>query len=78
MGLNLSSLWNVTMPEENLAQITSLDVQERVNASLDIARDYIEVGLSEHCTNQRHANVLDKWHCRGPCIASLRVYPARP
>ena len=57
MGLNLSSLWNVTKPKNAVAEIINLDVQQRINTSLNIARDYIEV----HCAPDLFY-VIKKWN----------------
>jgi hypothetical protein len=39
----------VTKPKDLVAEIITLDLQDRVNASLSIARDYIEVTYMENC-----------------------------
>ena len=56
MGRNLSSLWNVTKPKDLVAEIITLDLQDRVNASLSIARDYIEVIYMENVKTSKRKN----------------------
>jgi hypothetical protein len=43
VGLNLTSLWNLSKPHDPHVTEVVIEPQERVNASLDVAKDYIEV-----------------------------------
>jgi hypothetical protein len=46
----------VTKPKDLVAEIITLDLQDRVNASLSIARDYIEVIYMENVKTSKRKN----------------------